>query len=164
MQRVTQHISEANMPDVTTSLCYLARVPSYISEKPYKIVAGADETYEQDLTNIVAYWHHNIRIEDIRAQKSELKLEQHGFEVLSHTSQYPVLDDVAACTAYKEEASAMLREHLKAEKVICFDFRVQCHDSYVVEIPHSSSTGSIRHSKKGSSSIIMILPSQKALR
>lgn len=40
------------------------------------------------------------------------------------TSRFPVLDNVASCDEYKSETSDLLKKHLNAEKVVCFDFQV----------------------------------------
>lgn len=112
------------MPDVTASLCYLAPLESYRTERPFKIIPAAEEKYEEELSNIVGTWHDNIMIKDIRARKNNLRLEYDGLEALSHTSGYTNLDDVLCCEAYKRENSDMLMKHFQAERVVCFDFRV----------------------------------------
>lgn len=112
------------MPDITASLCFLEQLPLYRHEKPYRIIPSAEETYQYSVTNIVPQFHENIRIADVRERRSELSLNKHGFQVLSHASKYPVLDDLPLIAGYKNEVDELLAKHLKAEKVICFDFRV----------------------------------------
>lgn len=112
------------MPNINASLCFLEHLPLYQHEKPYRIIPSAEENYQHSLTNIVPRFHDDIHLTDVRERISKLSLDKHGFQVLSHTSNVPALDDLPSVAAYKKEVDELLTKHLEAERVICFDFRV----------------------------------------
>jgi hypothetical protein len=115
------------MPDLSSTLCFLAPLPKYKTEKPFRIIPGAGETFDHHISNVVPDVRENVRIVDIRGRLNEFNFEEHGFEVLSHKSSQPILDDKAQVDAYKMEIEQLLKTHLDAEKVIVFDFRVSVH-------------------------------------
>lgn len=84
----------------------------------------------------------DIPIRNIRGQEHEFELEKQGFQYLKLSPQtyvHPDKDDNIA--SYLEEVTRLAKEELKADVVICYDYRVlfslvcfeyrhlYCHDS-----------------------------------
>ncbi|KAF2105611.1 hypothetical protein BDV96DRAFT_694734 [Lophiotrema nucula] len=118
------------MPDIEATLCFLASLPKYQTEKPFRLIPGAGKYFKHDISNVVAATRDRIRITDIRNRVAEFNLDRNGFEVLSHKSAHPTLDSEKQVNAYKAETVELLMSHLNAEKVICFDFRHRIHQEF----------------------------------
>ena len=114
------------MSDTTATLAYMAKLPLYETEKPYTIIPSAEreDIADGDRSNVEVDSHENINITDIRPWMSDVKLETHGIQVLSHTSRYPRLDKLSQCKGYKKETAELLEKHFGAERVITWDLRV----------------------------------------
>lgn len=116
------------MPDVETSIEYLQKLPLYEVEKPYYCLLAPHEGFDPDaqrLDNLEFEVHDNIRVRDIRDKIHEFKLEECGFQVLSHSmgqSEFNTPDDIQG---YKLETQAMLRETLGAECVKTYEVRIR---------------------------------------
>ncbi|OAG19570.1 hypothetical protein CC77DRAFT_1051261 [Alternaria alternata] len=118
------------MPNLNASLCFLAPLPKYKQEKPYRIIPGADEAFDHEISNVVPDIQDGIQIVDIRDRLGDFNIEDNGFEVLSHTTSFPILDERSQVDAYKSEVEQLLKERLAAEKVIVFDFRHRIHREF----------------------------------
>jgi hypothetical protein len=103
----------------------LQDLPLYETEKPYWCLQPPYEGFNPDeerLDNLEFETRENIEITDIRPFKSSIKLEQHGFEVLSHASGIHEFISVMDVQEYKSETERMLRDVLDASFVKCYDF------------------------------------------
>lgn len=82
----------------------------------------------QRLDNLEFETRPNIHVTDIRSSIESFKLEQNGFQILSHHSQVLASNDMdlpspEEVTAYKLETEALLLKEFNAEYVLCYDFR-----------------------------------------
>ncbi|CAM1505657.1 Fc.00g112940.m01.CDS01 [Cosmosporella sp. VM-42] len=113
------------MPDTTASLAFLAKLPTYDTEKPYTIIPSADrlDVKDADRTNVEIETHDGIKLTDIRDWKADVNLDTHGFQVLSHVTKYPRLDKLSQCKGYKKETADFLEKHFGADRVITWDLR-----------------------------------------
>jgi len=69
---------------------------------------------------------HDIPIQDLRGQEDKLNLQTHGFEYLKtspKSSIHPFEDDHVS--SYLEEVTELVKRELKADAVICYDYRVR---------------------------------------
>jgi hypothetical protein len=117
---------------VTSTLSFLRDDPKYQHEKPFQIISGILPQFWESNCEFTSF---SVPITDCRGFKSSFSLAENGFEfwdwdlhhdlrrVLSQRSS----DDIAAdklVEPYLLETIAVVRERLKADKVICFDWRV----------------------------------------
>lgn len=113
------------MPDITASLSYIAKLPIYNTEKPYRVIPSAlePEIRKFRLSNVEPYVHDSVQIRDMRPFKSDLSIEKQGFEVLSHISRHPRLTEPQDFEDYRMETAELLQKHFDAVRVICWDIR-----------------------------------------
>ncbi|PVH79055.1 hypothetical protein DL98DRAFT_533408 [Cadophora sp. DSE1049] len=118
------------MPEVATTLEYLKDLELYHSEKPYFCLmpaANATQADNEQMDNLEFESHHDIRINDIRPLKEHFKLDEYGFEVVSHTSRFldlqsdNGLNSIMDLAEYQLETEDMLTGHLGATFVKCYD-------------------------------------------
>ena len=64
----------------------------------------------------------NVKITDIRPAKDHFRLEEYGFEVLTHASKISDFVSVEDVEEYKSGTEQMLRDFLGACFVKCYDF------------------------------------------
>lgn len=115
------------MPNTLATLAFLPKHPRYEIEKPYVIIPSADNSSIEDSqrTNVEVERRDNILIRDINNCDQKFRLDTHGFEVLQHKTQYPELNEVSQCKAYKRETAELLEKHFDAERVITCDLKVR---------------------------------------
>lgn len=112
------------MPDVTTELDYLKDLDLYNVEKPYWCFLAPHEGFDADtqrVDNLEFEAHSNIKITDVRNTKDDIKLEEYGFQILSHTSEIPSFTSPTDVAAYKEETAQLLKETFSAVYTKCYD-------------------------------------------
>lgn len=114
------------MPDIEASLSFLADIPLYGHEKPFRVVLSADEPdVEESLkSNVEMEIHDKIELRNIRGMDMLPSLDIQGFEFIRHKTKYKRLDEVWQCKGYTKEITAVLENHLGAERVITWDLRV----------------------------------------
>lgn len=112
------------MAETKGKVCFLARLPRYENEKPCVVVPPAKPKPIEGVNppNVQRAFH-DVEITNVRDFKNDLSLEKHGFQVLSHTTQYPELEELAACDAYKLENQELVKKHLNAERVFTWGLR-----------------------------------------
>ena len=125
----------AKMPGLTlhqpqiiqAKMFFLADLPRYRSEKPCIIVPPAKPMSIAGVNppNVQKEVHDDVRVENVRDWKEKLSLDEQGFQVLEHTSQYTALDTKEVCEAYKAENQELLKEVLNAEKVVTWGLKVR---------------------------------------
>jgi len=121
------------MPDVCAAIDYLANLDLYKTVKPYWCFLPPREGFDPDkerVDNLEFEARRGITIRDIRGAKDKIKLEKHGFEVLSHATKISEFASVQAVEAYKSETEQLLRETLGAIHVKCYDLRLRKNISF----------------------------------
>lgn len=116
------------MPDVQATIEYLQRLPLYEDEKPYWCFLPPSEGFdpdEQRVDNLEWEDHSDINIRDIRDSKSQYQINDCGFEVLEHTSQFSKFEQASDVEAYRLETEKLLKEKMNAVYVKCYDSRLR---------------------------------------
>ena len=118
------------MPDVITTLEFLARLPLYETEKPYLYLAGKDEGLDPNvmkLDNLEFERHSGITIHDMRQQ--ELKFDDCGFEFDHCPSRFKQFTKREEIEGYIAETEKFLKTRFNAEKVAIYDTRLRRNDA-----------------------------------
>ncbi|KAH8812999.1 hypothetical protein F5884DRAFT_786925 [Xylogone sp. PMI_703] len=109
-----------NAPEEGVSLAYLIDTSKYVHEKPYAIdfeIPLPDEKYRSNL----GFESKKVYIRDLRAQKTQLSIAKHGFEITDIRTE---LDQkyFASCSQPKEMlgVAQILRETFGTKHVFCF--------------------------------------------
>ncbi|ETI24450.1 hypothetical protein G647_03819 [Cladophialophora carrionii CBS 160.54] len=120
------------MPDVRTTLEYLARLPLYETEKPYLYLPGKDEGLDPNVTkldNLEYERHSGILVKDVR-QHPELNFDDCGFEFQEYPSRYQQFATAADTDRYRAETEQILKKRFNAERVMVYDIRLRKNDSF----------------------------------
>lgn len=105
---------------------YIADLNLYEHEKPYYLNCSSAKTMpEGKQTNIETIWQHNVAIEDIRGREADLSFDKEGFQYLKSESKLGTRFDDDEVKRDLEELTVMIREEMRAEKALCYDFRVR---------------------------------------
>lgn len=121
------------MPDVRSTLEFLAKLPLYETEKPYLYLPGPDEGLDPNVTkldNLEFESHAGVLIRDMR-QHSELTFDDCGFEFHDLPSRYKRFDDAASIEGYRAETEKLLKARFHAEKVMVYEIRLRRNDTFV---------------------------------
>lgn len=120
------------MPDITTSVRYLAKLPLYEKEKPFSLLPSANLHSEENFvaTNLEFEVHDGILVRDLREHLDQFTLEKSGFEIKHHVPNITVLDTAEQMNDYQEEIKAWLKFLFKAEHVTCYEIRVRISIQY----------------------------------
>lgn len=88
------------MPDITTSVRYLAKLPLYEKEKPFSLLPSANLHSEENFvaTNLEFEVHDGILVRDLREHLDQFTLEKSGFEIKHHVPNITVLDTAEQMT------------------------------------------------------------------
>ena len=113
------------------SLKYLADLPIYQSQKPFKILNFPDLDPETS-TNCQYEEIDSVLFTDIRGREDEFSIDQCGFQVCrNHFDFAPTLEHFndpqekeRAVQRYLGDVIAFVQRTMKSDKVICFDWRV----------------------------------------
>ena len=111
-------------------LSFLSDIPLYDKEKPYTLFVPAQEGIEQ--SNCKFYVQNGISAEDVRGHEHEYTLDECGFTFLKHESRLAISSyafqsnrqDDSFVKEYLQEARQLVKTHVQAERVLCFDWRV----------------------------------------
>jgi hypothetical protein len=118
------------MPEITADLEFLADLPLYHQEKPYLALLppSLDRNLDEErLDNLEFEVHQGIPVTDVRG-RTGFTIEECGFEVLHHASQYLVFDGVENVESYKRETEALLGKRFGAVHVTCYHLRLRKND------------------------------------
>ncbi len=118
IQRQLKMNEDSNV--VVAEIQYLSPDPLYDKERPYSIAAQPPPGIKR--TNIVQAGV-KTRIHNARGKEDQFSLHVNGFEWTSHNLDYG-LDSDQAIDRYLDEMGSFLQRHLKASRVIVYDFVV----------------------------------------
>lgn len=113
------------MPDIKAVIEYLQDHERYRTEKPYCCLLPPREGFDPDkerVDNLEFETHSDVPITDIRPSKGRISLEDHGFQVLSHATNFSDFTSEEGVRAYKIETEALLRENFGACWARTYDF------------------------------------------
>jgi hypothetical protein len=138
------------MPDVQSTLEFLANIPLYQQEKPYFVLPLAGSTIDPDkdpVTNIKLV-PEELTIYDIRQQGQEFSIGTNGFQIIKHRTQALPVNNIESLKSYKTETEDMLKGlYPDAECVHTWDFRVRGSKRFVrcLEYGAERDTGALEH-------------------
>ncbi|CZR55426.1 uncharacterized protein PAC_05314 [Phialocephala subalpina] len=116
------------MPAVEASLEYLQKLPLYEEEKPYWCFLPPHEGFDPDVQRVdnLEFEHHRgITIQDIREWNPAPQIEECGFQVLSHRSNFRCFQEAKDVEEYRLETEQHLKEVMEAAYVKCYDSRLR---------------------------------------
>jgi hypothetical protein len=109
------------------TMSFLSELLIYKTEKPFDIYrevpAGAP-------TSNCEFEEHNIKVQDAREVQNSLSLNSTGFKFLRAPSKVDIssidFQDRASnsITAYLRETMSLVKDEMRADRVLCFDWRV----------------------------------------
>ena len=114
------------MPNVVGTIEYLQQLPLYEEEKPYWCLLTPREGFDPDkhrLDNLEFEDRGGLTITDIRDMPESPGLDTFGFQVLSHESSRKTFETKAHVDEYKRETEQLLKDHLGAVSVTCYELR-----------------------------------------
>ena len=116
------------MPTVQANIEYLQKLALYEEEKPYWCFLPPSEGFDPDtqrVDNLEFKDYPEIQIDDIREFNEAPKINNCGFEVLSHQSKFSKFDQADDVFQYVSETEELLRESMDAIYVKCYDSRLR---------------------------------------
>lgn len=116
------------MPAVKASLEYLQKLSLYENEKPYWCFLPPHEGFDpnvQRVDNLEFEERSGITIDDMRDSDREFRINDCGFEVLSHQSKFAKFESPNDVEEYRLETERLLQDKLGAALVKCYDSRLR---------------------------------------
>src|ERR1700709_802320 len=116
------------MPSVQASIEYLQKLPLYEDEKPYWCFLPPHEGFDPDaqrVDNLEWEDHSNITVQDIRESANGFKIDECGFQVFDHESEFMKFEKASDVADYKSETEKLLKEKMRAVYVKCYDSRLR---------------------------------------
>ena len=111
------------------SMSAIEDLPLYDIEKPFELWYPAEPQFPR--TNCKFVDHTNVPVKDARTSLDGLTLDTAGFQFVHHKSQSlpkaghgGIHGGDAGLEAYLNETITLVRDHLEAETVLCYDWRV----------------------------------------
>ena len=110
-----------------SDLAFLADLPVYEKEKPYRLFIPHPETED---SNVRTEQHSQIEITDAREYESTLRMDEQGFRILQSPSTAVQLllqstsNSDQLIDEYLQDMMATLRRKLKTKHILYFDWRV----------------------------------------
>ncbi|OJD37209.1 cytochrome p450 [Diplodia corticola] len=110
------------------SLSFITPSPLYDVEKPYAIQTPlGDDVPREALSNLRYTQHDDIPLTDARSlPEQSLSYEEQGFKFIRHPmfSAKRFSADPAAVESYCQQTVDLISDEFRADKTICYDFRV----------------------------------------
>lgn len=122
------------MPEITATLEYLARLPLYVTEKPYLLLLSKEHGLDPDeirLNNLEFESHDGILIRDMRTCKEDTKVDRSGFEFCQHTSSILKFNYPGDIDDYKIETQNLLKARFDASKVVTYEARLRKNQEFL---------------------------------
>lgn len=114
-----------DLPVTKASFRFILNSTRFVKEKPYHFSGPLDPDDEPYRTNITLKAQDDVPVKDIRTHIDSLDLNVHGFQFIHHKSEcMDNLERQDVLEKYMNEVAVLLKDHLAAERVICFDYRV----------------------------------------
>ncbi|KAF2759931.1 hypothetical protein EJ05DRAFT_509607 [Pseudovirgaria hyperparasitica] len=114
------------MPDIVTSIEFIADLPLYKNEKPYQVLVSAAE-YDSSVTtnNLKFEKRDSVLIRDVREQKEPFDLNEVGFTILNHQTSVSEIKTNEEVAEYRSETQTYLKKLLDVECVYTFDVKLR---------------------------------------
>ncbi|KAI9889666.1 MAG: hypothetical protein M1814_005067 [Vezdaea aestivalis] len=116
------------MPNIVTSFDHLANLEKYSHEKPYLALLPPADDFDprkDRRDNLEFKTHTGIVVHDIRHSITSYRVEDCGFEVFHHQTNFPILEDELALKHYQDETAGFLENFFNAVHVTCYDIRLR---------------------------------------
>ena len=120
------------MPDLATSIEFIADLEIYQTEKPYYVLVAAESKIDvaSTKTTNLEFESHKVNVKDISSISHNYTLENAGFLVKKHTTSCMPIESRDAVRAYEIETQDFLRDHFKASHVVTYETRVSREPFY----------------------------------
>ena len=118
------------MAQIVAPLRFLERLPLYEHVQPFVAVPSSEIGFDPEKHTNMRLKEYNVKITDIRDNIDNYKLDECGFEVVSHRSSNSSFQDLNGIEAYKQETAALLKKRFTAEHVKCWDFKVSGSEAF----------------------------------
>jgi len=125
---------------INATLRYLADIPRYATEKPYRLVKVPMNS-DFPTTNMEFVTHSSIPIKDIRKQPDNLNIEANGFQLYNLPGTISMESSYAELVEYCKSMANFVKVELGGLEAFVFDFRVSflliltLLDSNIITIP-----------------------------
>jgi len=113
-----------------TSVTFLDELPCYETQKPYKLYIKPEDL-SLPATNCEYITRHDVQVNDARGREQDFNLKDQGFMFHKHSTRCNLKAEIfeqgneAAIVEYLEETIRLVKDTLKVERVVCFDWRVR---------------------------------------
>jgi len=106
----------------------------YDDKKPYYFSGPLNPEQEAKRSNLKYTTQENIQVQDLRGNEQNLKLDEHGFELVAHIPKTNLIDPGdEQLERYLEEMSSFIKDKFKAELVLAYNYRVSIQNSIINE-------------------------------
>ena len=126
--------------NVHVSMSAIEDLALYDVEKPFELWYPAEPHLARTNCKFV---DHEVSVKDARADLEVLNLDTAGFEFIYHKSQcLPDADhgEILGVETYLNETINLVCDHLKAEAIVCYDWRVSIQEGLCSERTKKRST------------------------
>jgi hypothetical protein len=109
------------------SLFFIKDLALYDTEKPYQYGGPLEPSQEHLRTNIKVETVQRVPVHDLRQLSlTKFTLTQNSFQIMNQPSRYADrLKTEDVLQQYLEETTNLLKELLRAELVVCYNFKVR---------------------------------------
>ncbi|KIV88452.1 hypothetical protein PV10_08135 [Exophiala mesophila] len=114
------------MPDIVTSIGYLADLDLYKREKPYCVLVSPEQAAnlppDTQTSNLEFEQHENILVKDIRdCEPSAFGLDKTGFEVVTDLFDVSDIQGWSGLRQYQTQTEKFLRAQFGVDRVVCWE-------------------------------------------
>ena len=118
------------MPDIVTSVGYLADLDLYKREKPYSVLVSPEQAAKlppgTQTSNLEFEQHENILVKDIRDSKpSAFELDKTGFEVVTDLFDISDIQEWSGLRQYQTQTEKFLQARFGVDRAVCWDVTVR---------------------------------------
>ena len=118
------------MAQIVAPLRFLERLPLYEHVQPFVAVVSPEVGFDPGKHTNMRLKEYNVKITNIRDEIDNYKLDECGFEIVSHRSSNLSFQTLSEIKAYQQETAAWLKKRFNAEHVACWDFKVSILEAF----------------------------------
>lgn len=111
----------------TIALNFIADIPLYDTEKPYKLFHYDILPDGQPMTNVQLEHHDNILLRDARSRLQDFTIDANAFTWINCPTQIPpdTQGDDLAIQQYSEEIISVLEQQFSPDHIVLYDYRLR---------------------------------------
>jgi hypothetical protein len=119
-----------SMAQIVAPLRFLEKLPLYKHVQPFVAVPSSEVGFDPEKHTNMRLKEYSVKIADIRDNIDHYKLDECGFEIVSHRSSNLSFQNQNDIEAYQQETAAWLKKRFNAEHVECWDFKVSVSEAF----------------------------------